>query len=321
MPSPTRRLTVSNVKEARELIDPVFLNSPQYICEPLGEELGCKVLLKVETQNPVRSFKGRGSDYLVSRLKNEQHIFCASAGNFGLAMAYSCRKQQVPLTVYASESASAIKISSIRKLGAEVVLYGKDFETAKEEAKRAAKKAGGRFVEDSIDLETLAGAGTIGLELLAGPEELDYILVALGNGALISGTATALKPGMPHTKVIAIQSEGAPAMVESLQIGRIVTYDTTNTIADGIAVRLPIPQTLEDMAGLVNGGILVNDETILCAMKLLHKHAGLVVEPSAAVGIAAIMENPDTFRNKTVASIICGSNVSEEQMRQWLFRS
>lgn len=313
-----RRLTLSLIEKARVSIDPVFLNSPQYHCESLGEALGCKIYLKVETQNPIRSFKGRGSDFLVTSFKDEAHIFCASAGNYGQAMAYSCRKHSIKLTVYAALTANPFKVARMRSLGAEVVLYSNDFETAKQEAKRVAAVKGARFVEDSIDIETLAGAGTIGLELLDIADEIDCLLIALGNGALLSGTATVFKEKRPKSKIIAIQAAGAPAMVESLKNGEIVSYDATNTIADGIAVRLPIPLTLRDMDGLVDDAKLVKEESILEAMKLLHIHAGIVVEPSAAVGIAAILEDPEKFSNKTVVSIICGSNLSEDQINNWL---
>lgn len=313
-----RRLTLSLIEKARLSVDPVFLNSPQYHCESLSEVVGCKIYLKVETQNPIRSFKGRGSDFLVAGLQNESHIFCTSAGNYGQAMAYSCRKHSIKLTVYAALTASPFKVARMRSLGAEVVLYSNDFETAKQEAKRVAAVKGARFVEDSIDIETLAGAGTIGLELLDIADDLDCLLIALGNGALLSGTATVFKEKRPKSKIIAIQAAGAPAMVESLKNGEIVSYDATNTIADGIAVRLPIPLTLRDMDGLVDDAILVKEESILEAMKLLHIHAGIVVEPSAAVGIAAILEDPEKFSNKTVVSIICGSNLSEDQINNWL---
>lgn len=307
-----------HIEKAKQLIDPVFLDTPQYVCEPLGQALGCQILLKVETQNPIRSFKGRGSDFLVSELKDKRPVFCASAGNFGQAMAYACRKRSIQLTVYACHSANEFKVERMRSLGANVVLFGEDFETAKAEAKQTAENIGARFVEDSIDLETLAGAGTIGLELLRAPEDIDFLLIALGNGALLSGTATVFKERRPETQIVAVQAEGAPAMIESLRKGEIINYNKTETIADGISVRLPIPQTLEDMDGLVDEGLLVKDKTIVEAMKLLHKHSGLVVEPSSAVGVAAILENPEKFRNRSVATIICGSNVTEDQLKNWL---
>ncbi len=312
-----KRLSINDIEIANALIDTVFLHSPQYVCEPLGARLGCEMLLKVETQNPIRSFKGRGADFLISKT-TEKKLICASAGNFGQAMAYSCRKQNIGLTVYASTKANLLKIRRMKDLGAEVILFGGDFDSAKEEARRVGKEKGTRFVEDAQDVETLVGAGTIGLELLKLSQQLDFLLIPLGNGALFNGIATVMKAKSPKTQLIAIQSVGAPAMVESLQSGKLVMHDKTQTIADGIGVRVPIQQALDDMNGLIDSSLLVKEEIILDAMKLLHAHAGLVVEPSGAVGIAAIIENRTLFENKRVGTIICGGNLTEEQMKMWL---
>ncbi|MBA4054129.1 MAG: hypothetical protein C0490_05405, partial [Marivirga sp.] len=121
----------------------------------------------------------------------------------------------------------------------------------------------------------------------------------------------------PTTEIVAVQAAGAPAMIESWQKKSVITYDSVNTIADGIAVRLPVPEALQDMEGIVDKGILVQERTILEAMKLLHLHAGLVTEPSGAVGLAALLENKKEFTGKTVATIICGGNVTEHQLQQW----
>lgn len=320
----TKRLSFNDIVQANGVIDPVFLNSPQYICEPLGAWLGCELLLKVETQNPIRSFKGRGADFLISKLvKNSknaktQKIVCASAGNFGQAMAYSCRKHHIPITIFASTKANPLKIKRMRELGAGVILFGEDFDEAKEEARSIAKEEGSRFVEDAQDVETLVGAGTIGLELLNLPQNLDFLLIPLGNGALFNGIATAIKEKSPNTQLIAVQSIGASAMIESIESGQVVIHEKIQTIADGIGVRVPIQQALDDIKGLIDKCLLVQEENIIQAMKLLHLHAGLVVEPSGAVGIAAILENKALFENKRVGTIICGGNLTEEQVINWL---
>ncbi len=312
-----KRLSLREVESAVHRIDPVFLNSPQFFQEPLGDLLQCKLLLKIETLNPVRSFKGRGADLLISNSK-EVELMCASAGNFGQAMAYACRKATKKLIVYASTQANPLKIDRMKCLGAEVILYGDDFDSAKAEAKRIAVEKKIRFIEDALDLETLTGAATIGLELLRMKERIDFLIVPLGNGALINGVARVFKEHSPSTKIIAVQSKGAPAMVESWKEGKIKIHEQINTIADGIGVRVPIPQALEDMNGLVDDAYLVDEDTIIRSMKLIHVHTGIVAEPSAVVGIAAILENQAAFNNKSVATIITGGNVTENQMNLWL---
>lgn len=301
------------------LIDPVFLRTPQYVAESLTRVLGARVVVKVETVNPVRSFKGRGSDYLVAKLRGEKKLITASAGNLGQAMAYACRRRGVELTVYASEKANAFKVERMRALGANVILIGNDFDAAKIEAKRAAGRLGVRMVEDSLDVETGEGPGTIGIELAEFPEPLDAVLVAFGNGGLACGIGVYLKHASPRTRVVAVQAAGAPAMIESWRRGEIVRYEAIATIADGIGIRLPIPECVEDMKGAIDDGILVQEQSLLEAMRLAHRHLGLVLEPSGAAGLAALLENQAAFAGKTVAVILCGGNLTPEQMREWLF--
>jgi threonine dehydratase len=311
------RLNDQNIEDAHKIIDAVFLNSPQYVCEPLGDALGCRVVLKVETNNPIRCFKGRGADLLCAE-KDENELVCASAGNFGQAVAYACRKRNIRLTIFAAVNANQLKIERMRALGANVVLEGEDFDAAKVAARKFGEEKRIRFVEDGLAVETLIGAGTIGLELVKFSEPIDFLLVPLGNGALFNGVATYFKAKSPATKLIAIQAKGAPAMIESWREKRLIEHEKINTIADGIGVRLPVAQSLEDMESLIDDGILVEEDSILRAMKLLHENAGLVVEPAGAVGVSAILENPAMFAGKTVATIICGSNLTAEQISQWL---
>lgn len=312
------RLTLERIETAARAIDPVFTRSPQFVCEPLSEALGVRTAIKIESLNPIRSFKGRGADFFVSQRADDAPLLCASAGNFGQAMAYACRARGVQLTVYASTNANPLKIRRMRAMGAEVVLHGDDFDAAKLEAKRTAEERGVRFVEDGLDVETVEGAGTMGLEWLAFPEPLDALLVALGNGAMFNGVATVLEARSPRTRMVAVQAAGAPAMIESWRAGTPVEHDDVDTIADGIGVRIPVRQALSDMRDLVDDAVLVSEDAIIEAMRLVHRHAGVVVEPSGAVGVAALLEEPERVRGGTVGTILCGGNLTGEQMRDWL---
>lgn len=312
------RLRLERIAAARAIIDPVFLDTPQYRAEALEPLLGCRLVVKIETLNPIRSFKGRGASLAVANMAADETVVCASAGNFGQAVAYACRARNMPLIVYASVNASPLKIERMRALGAEVRLHGQDFDAAKQEAKRVAAAEGMRMVEDSLEEATGEGAATMAPELLAWPEPLDAVLIALGNGALITGIGRWIKAHAPHTQVIGVVAAGAPAMDDSWRTGQIVEYSTVNTISDGIAVRIPVPEAVADMHGTVDDVLRVSDETTIAAMQLIHQHLGLVSEPSGAVGVAALLENRERFAGQTVATIICGSNLTPEQMRQWL---
>lgn len=311
-------MVIENIQAASRSIDPVFLNTPQFFADSLSRVLGTRILVKVETANPIRSFKGRGAEYLASRLAKNTPVLTASAGNFGQAMAYACGRRDIGLTVYASVNANPLKLERMRALGATVVLSGDDFDAAKIEAKRVAHATGVRLVEDGLDVETGEGAGTIGVELADGKDEFDAILLPLGNGALTCGVGRYLKHARPAIRVVAIQSAGAPAMLESWQQKRLVTFDTISTIADGIGVRVPIPECVRDMEGVVDDGILVKDASLIAAMRLAHEHLGIVLEPSGAAGLAAILENRASFADQNVVVVLCGGNLTPDQMKLWL---
>lgn len=321
--APGHRLRLANVLRAASLIDPVFLNSPQFNCEPLSAELGCALTLKLETANPIRSFKGRGAGYLVAaRLADGslkgRRLVGASAGNWGQALAYACRAHGIPLTLFAATTANPLKVARMKALGAEMVLTGHDFDAAKEAGEAHARATGGLWVADGLDPEAAEGAATIALELLAGAEKPDVLAVPLGNGALLTGIARWAKAVQPGIEVIGVQATGADAMEKSWRSGQLVFPPAVATIADGIGVRVPIREAVEDMKGIVDDVLLVRDEEIIAAMRLLFRSAGLIAEPSGAAGVAAIAAHPARFRGRRVATVICGSNLTEEQVKDWL---
>jgi len=309
---------MNKIKGAIPLIDPSFLNTPQFISKGLSDIFNCQLMVKIETLNPIKSFKGRGAELLIAQIEEFDPIVCASAGNFGQAMAYACQKKKIPLTVFVSKNANIYKIEMMRSFGAVVKLMGQDFDEAKIIAKTFAAEQEMHFFEDGEDLETLAGAGTIGLELLKFPDALDTLLIPLGNGALFSGIGRVFKEFSPQTELIAVQSEGAPSMIESIRSQKLITYPSVNTISDGIAIRLPVKQSLIDLEHMIDDALLVSDNATLKAMKLLHQHLGIACEPSAAVGIAAMADNKNRWRNKKIGTIICGGNLTPDQFKNWI---
>ena len=310
-------ISVDRIRQAAGVVDPVFLNSPQYDCEPLSRRLGVSTVLKVELANPIRSFKGRGTDFLLHELvAPEKGFVCASAGNFGQGMAYACRKRGIPLTVFAALNASPVKIDRMRSLGAKIELEEGDFDKAKDAAKRHAADHGQIFIEDGKLGAIAEGAGTMALELTE-REQLDAIFVPLGNGSLINGVGTWIKHASPKTRVVAVCAEGAPSMAISWRQRRAVDAPSSS-IADGIAVRVPVPEAVEIMAGTVDDVMLVSDASMLDWMRRVHTDTGLVVEPSAAAGLAAIAQGAAALEGKRVATILTGGNLTEQQMQDWL---
>jgi threonine dehydratase len=315
------RLELDRIRRALEAVDPAFLGSPQYASAPLGAALGCSITLKVETLNPVGSFKGRGTETVMSWLAqgaDPPAAVCASAGNLGLALAYSGAQRRIPVTVVAAENANRLKIERIMALGATVRIEGEDIEDARRLASDMAERAGSYLVEDSLDLLTCDGAGTIGLELFARTREVDVVVLALGGGAMASGIGCVAKSLAPDVEVIAVQPEGAPAMALSWRSGAVVETETIDTIADGVAGRCPIPEVLDDLLVVVDDVVLVREQSIKAGMRLLYRNAGLIVEPSAALGVAAVLEDRERFGGRRVATVICGSNVMTGDFERWV---
>lgn len=318
------KISLADIEAANRAIDPVFLRTPQFVDRGLAAYLGCELLLKVETLNPVKSFKGRGASWTMQSLAAKartadsgiERVICASAGNFGQAIAYAGRTAGMPVTVYAATTANTAKIARIREFGAEVVLTGHDFDAAKEAARAyAAATAGVRvhFVEDAADRETVVGAATIGLELA--PEKLDLLLVPLGNGALINGIATWLKVHSPNTRIVGICATGAPSMYESWKAKKVIATETAETIADGIAVRLPISSAVHLTTELVDDVVLVEEAGIREALRVARDRAGLLLEPSGVIGIAALLAYPD-LRPGRVGTILTGANLSSQLLAE-----
>lgn len=306
------------------MIDPVFLDTPLYRCEALEPGLGCAVSIKLETANPVRSFKARGTELVASLLPDDgpRAVVCASAGNLGQALAWSGRGRGLDVTVVASRHATVAKLDRIRALGARLELVDGDHELARERAAAIARHDGIRLVEDSLDIETCEGAATIGLELVEDLADtvppFDAVLIALGGGAMATGVGHVVKDLAPGVEVICVQPLGAPAMTHSWRTRRVVTTDSADTIADGVAGRCPIPAVLDDLLLVADDAVLVQESSIIAGMRMLLDHAGLVVEPSAALGVAAILEDPDRFAGRHVVTIVCGSNVDVDAYHRWV---
>jgi threonine dehydratase len=315
------RLQLDRVRAAVDAIDPAFLDTPALPCAPLGRALGCSIRLKVETINPVRSFKGRGTETVtaVAVEHGASRVVCASAGNLGQALAYSGRRRGLDVTVVAARTANPLKLRQIAAFGADLRLDGDDIEDAGRTAREIAEADGGAYlVEDSLDLATCEGAATIGLELVRDDPELDVVLVAVGGGAMASGVGYVAHSLAEGVEVIGIQPLGAPAMALSWRQRTVVETDDIDTIADGVAGRCPLPEVLDDLLVVLDDVILVREDSIKAGMRLLYEHAGLVVEPSAALGVAAILEDPDRFTGRRVTTILCGSNVGPADFAHWV---
>jgi len=306
------------IRAARDAIDPAFLDTPQYVHEGLSGRLGVPVVVKVETANPIRSFKGRGTSVVVRALAREERIspdrpvVCASAGNFGQGIAYAARALGIPAVVFASRNANAGKVARMRALGAEVVQVGDDFDAAVDAARAHVASGGGQLVVDGDDPRIAAGAATMAMELTEGGAAGGLpapalISVPVGNGAMINGVGSWLRAAAPGCRVVGVQAEGAAAMTLSWRAGRPIDTPTVTTSADGIAARVAIPAAVAAMAGRVDEMRVVSDDAIHAAQAELTTELGITVEGAAAASWAGLLAGPRPDGPAVV--IVTGSNV------------
>lgn len=311
------RLSLQHIVAASEAIDPAFRDTPQYEAETLQVQLGCRLVVKVETLNPIRSFKARGAQFLVSQMSGSPHLVCATAGNFGQGMAYAARKRGWPITIFVGAHANPMKVDRMRALGATVRQGSDDPDELHVEAEAFARTNGFHLVQDGREAAIAEGAGTIAVELLRWPKCFDDIIVPLGDGALLGGMARWVKAQCPTTRVIGVCATASPAMERSWRTKRVVSAPCDGTIAAGIAVGTPFEEAVTDLTGLIDDVLLVPDSTLITAMRLAHKELGVVLEPAGAAGLAAVMDHREQFRGRLVATVLTGGNVSPSNLSEW----
>jgi threonine dehydratase len=301
--------SAAGIEAARGSIDPVFLDTPLRRDATLDRLLGATLVFKDETANPIRSFKGRGACRHVALLPAAATLVCASAGNFGQGLAWAARRHGCNVVVFASRHAVRRKIDAMRALGADVRIAGEDFDAAKTHARAFAAQSAHCFVEDGAHADIAEGAGTLALELVRDSGRFDAALVPLGNGALVAGIGTWFRHAAPSTRVVAVSARGAPAMAAAMRSGIAAAAAHADTIADGIAVRVPIDYAVAAARRVVDESAVVDDAAIRTAMALLREHLGLVVEPAGAVGLAAVIAERERWRGARIAIPLCGGNV------------
>ncbi|TDQ47994.1 threonine ammonia-lyase [Actinorugispora endophytica] len=305
-------LRLDRIEHAAGLIDPVFRDTPQFCDDALSRRLGRETVLKLETLNPIRSVKGRGADFLLRDTGESRSIVCASAGNFGQGLAYVARGRGLSVRVFAARTVDPAKVTRMRELGARVVVEGADFDAAKEAARAYSRgRPDSVFVEDGREPRLAEGAGTIGVELA--PLRLDAVVVPVGNGALVSGIGRWLKSRSPETRVIGVVPAGAPVMAHSWRSGAPMSTERARTVADSVAVRVAVREAVSWMGAVVDDVVVVGEERVLDAVRLLRDTVGLIVEPAAALGVAALAGHG--IPGSRVATILTGSNFTADLVR------
>jgi threonine dehydratase len=307
------------IRSGHARVPSAFRDSPQFVSEPLSEAAGVPVVVKVETPNPIGCFKGRGTWLAVAellaagRVGEGKGLVVASAGNFGQGVAYAGRAMGVPVTVFAATTANPMKIAAMRRLGAEVRMVGQDFDAARLAAADDAARSGWHLLIDGEDPWISIGAGTIALELTdaiarGDLPQLERFYVPVGNGALIAGIGTWLRSAAPDMGVIGVQASAAPAMTLSWHARRPIETPRADTIADGIAARVPVPEALALMIEVVDEMLLVDEEQIVAATRALSEALPSTIEPAAGAAWAAIQAA--AAHEGPIGLLVTGGNVA-----------
>jgi threonine dehydratase len=302
--------TVEEIERAAHGLDPVFAHSPLLQGTALDGDTGARVALKVETLNPIRSFKGRGAvTWMREAGAGAAGVVCASAGNFGQGLAYAARGAGIPCHVFVGRTANVAKIDAMRAFGADVQVGGDDYDAAIATARTFAEESGLRFVQDGRDRWIAAGAATMARELTEDGVVPDVAVVPVGNSALILGVAVWLRDRNPDVRVIGVCAEGAPAPALSWRAREPVASERVATVADGIGVREPFAESVAGMLELVDDMVLVSEARLRAAVRYLAEATGLLVEAAGAAGVAALLADPAAFRDADVFTPLCGANL------------
>lgn len=294
-----------------------MLRTPLRRSEWLSEATGASVYLKLETLQPTFSYKIRGAWNAVLSMKGNlesETVVAASAGNHGRALAYAARSAGMRLRVYVPETAPSVKVDPIRRLGADVRIGG-DYDAAERLAKQDARESGCVYISGYSHPDVIAGAGTVGLEILEEMPDVDTIVVPVGGGGLISGVATAGRPDA----VVGVEAAASSPFTRSLAAGRIVSITVGPTLADGLAGNLdPDTLTFDIVQRLVREIVVVSEDDIRAAVGRTVREERVVIEGAAATAIAAVMTKRLSQlggARQRVAVVVSGGNIDPEILR------
>jgi threonine dehydratase len=310
--------TYDDICQAQALLSRYLLRTP-LIHSPIFSKLsGAEVWLKCECFSEIGSFKARGALACVLQLSDsqiKQGIICASTGNHGAAMAWAARQMHGTCTVVAPVGTPEIKHNNMLNAGAHVMIEGVDWGDSCKIAREIAVREGLLYLEDGEDPWIMAGAGTVGLEIIQDLPETQNILVPVGGGNFIAGTAIAAKTeSKSPLSIIGAQSEAAPAVTESLRQKRIVQLPA-NTFAGGIATTEPVPIAFEVMQHWVDDMLLVSEKEIYAAIGLLLRHHGILVEGAGAAPLATLLRYAPRFVGQTVVLALSARNLDVASLK------
>jgi threonine dehydratase len=310
-------VSYDDVLEALPRIQSVLRPTPLFSYPGLSDLTGCEYFVKHENHQPVGAFKIRGGVNLVGTLTSEERragILGCSTGNHGQSLAWSARHFGVSCTIVVPKGNNPGKCAAIRGLGATLIEHGRDFDAARDYVETELAGSGMRYVHSANEPKLIAGVGSMACEIFDELPNPDVILVPIGLGSGVCGTCLVAKALRPETLILGVQAEGAPAVANSWRSGRLETTAGINTWAEGMATRRPAEMTLQIMHALMDDVILVSDDELRHAARLLLQHTHNLAEGAGAATLAAALRERTRVEGKRVVGILSGGNLDLKEL-------
>lgn len=313
------RPTFADVLAARRFLEPYLRPTPLVERPAVSAAIGVDVLLKCENLLPTGAFKVRGGLNLVGRDPTARGgVYSASTGNHGQSIAYAGRTFGVPVTIFVPRDANPLKLAAMRAFGATIVEHGRDFDEARVECERRAKADGVRYVHSGNEPYLIAGVATATVEVLLERQDVDVLIVPLGGGSGASAACVAAKAIDPRIQVIAVQSEVSPAAYLSWRDHAPRETERSGTFADGLATRTSFALPQQILRDLLDDFVLVSDDELYRAMRLLLVEGHVVAEGAGAAAVAAASRYRERFAGKRVVCWLSGGNATADSLRRAL---
>jgi threonine dehydratase len=315
--------SLADLERAHEIVGRAVPPTAALTWPLLAERLGTNVVVKHENHTPIGAFKVRGGLVYVERLKRERPgtggIISATRGNHGQSLAFAAGRYGLPVTICVPHGNSTEKNRAMKAFGANLVEHGDDFQAAREEAERCARRDGLEMVP-SFHPDLVLGVATYALELLRAAPDLDVLYVPIGQGSGVCGCIVARDLLGAKTEIVGVQSTEAPSYALSFAAGTIVSTNSTNTLADGMATRVPD----EDALAIIRKGaariVQVTDEEIAAAVRAYWSDTHNLAEGAGAAPLAAALQERAKLRGKRVGLILSGGNIDFELFRRWVMQ-
>jgi threonine dehydratase len=312
---------LSQLEAAQAVVGAAMPPTPAYPWPLLSQRLGATVVVKHENHTPIGAFKVRGGLVYVDRLTRERPniagLISATRGNHGQSLAFAASRYRVPVTIYVPHGNSVEKNRAMRALGANLIEYGEDFQAAREQAEIHARRDGLEFVP-SFHPDLVLGVATYALELFRRAPDLDILYVPIGQGSGICGCIMARDLLGLTTEIVGVQSTEAPSYALSFAAGTVVTTETSNTHADGMATRVPDADALAIIRKGASRIVQVSDDEIAAAIRAYWTDTHNLAEGAGAAALAAALQEKHKLRDRRVGLILSGGNIDFDLFTRWI---